>query len=161
MVVEGHFAMNIKHAALCSLAAAWSIVLLAACTPLSSSTASTPPAAPPPFVWTISHEATAIDQPSDIAIGHDGSVYISDYSEEHGRLRILLFGSARNARASWSTAVVDDRLGLWKPYDIAVDMQGNIYVVEYHRRRVQKFNRDGHLLAQWAAYDPVTGDTSN
>src|SRR4051812_23962682 len=54
-----------------------------------------------------------------------------------------------------------NRGGAVFPQDVATDADGNVYVVEYTPRRVQKFDAQGHFLLAWGknvdAVNPSTG----
>ena len=42
------------------------------------------------------------------------------------------------------------------PYGIAVDSDGNVYVIDFGNSRVQKFTRDGQFIRKWGSFG--TGD---
>lgn len=46
---------------------------------------------------------------------------------------------------------------LYRPFDIAVDSSGNVYVSEYYRHRISKYNASGTLLQQWGSYGSSDG----
>ena len=50
---------------------------------------------------------------------------------------------------------------LYYPYDLALDGQGHVYVVEYGNHRVQKMTLDGKSLGCWAVNGRGEGQLHN
>ena len=46
-------------------------------------------------------------------------------------------------------------------FDIAIDPNNNIYVVDSHNSRIQKFNPDGEFITKWGSNGPENGQFSN
>ncbi|MBF6614202.1 MAG: SMP-30/gluconolactonase/LRE family protein [Chloroflexi bacterium] len=103
--------------------------------------------------------------PRGVAVGPDGAVYVTDT----GNKRVLIFDASgkflRKIDSGMSKEKADakypfDKPGeLNEPIGIVVDGSGNIYVADTRNSRIQKFDKDGKPLAQWAvpANDWATG----
>lgn len=80
-----------------------------------------------------------------IAVDGEGSVYVADT----GNARIQKFDSTGKFLLKWSSRR-DGAGQLRKPLGVAVDSQGNVYVVEDRPQSiVQKFDRNGKFLREW------------
>lgn len=85
------------------------------------------------------------DQPTDVAIARDGTLYVSD---GYGNNRVLVFDPDGRHRATWGgegTAPGQFRL----PHALALDSAGRLYVADRSNVRVQVFAPDGTVLAEW------------
>ncbi|GIW89469.1 MAG: hypothetical protein KatS3mg108_3793 [Isosphaeraceae bacterium] len=85
------------------------------------------------------------DQPTDVAIAADGTIYVAD---GYGNNRVVVFapdGSVRSILGSEGTAPGQFRL----PHALALDSQGRLYVADRSNARVQVFAPDGSVLAEW------------
>lgn len=78
-----------------------------------------------------------------IGIDSQGNVYAADFN----RVRINKFDSTGKFLMQWAT---EQPVG---PAGLAVDAQGNIYVVNHrkHDHQIQKFDSNGKLLAEWGS----------
>lgn len=88
---------------------------------------------------------TLLNKPSDVAIGPNGHLYVSD---GYGNNRVVQYTAAGKFVRSWG------RLGskpgeFAQPHAIASDSQGRLYVADRNNVRVQVFDSQGRFLAQW------------
>lgn len=74
-----------------------------------------------------------LDHPNDIAVGGDGTVYVSDTG--HGQLKV--FDAAGAYVATVARGAADGNLGL--PVGVAIDDQGKVLVVDSSGARVQAY----------------------
>jgi sugar lactone lactonase YvrE len=84
---------------------------------------------------------THFDQPTDMAVDADGSVYVSD---GYGNNRVVQFDPQGNFVRSWGkmgTAAGEFSL----PHAIALDRNGRLYVADRNNARIQVFDRAGKL----------------
>ena len=73
-----------------------------------------------------------------LAVNADGSLYMSDpYSN-----RLILLDFAGNAKVLLSDG--KEKGQVFRPFQLAQDVQGNVYVVEYGNNRIQKFRLAEH-----------------
>jgi len=81
--------------------------------------------------------------PLGIGIDANGNVFVADFD----KVLVDKFDATGKFLISWPT---EPPIG---PAGVAVDGQGNVYVVNHrtHHHQVQKFDGNGKLLAQWGA----------
>ena len=92
------------------------------------------------------------NKPMGIAVDGNGNVYVSDcdsflYSY-HRPHRVQKFDSNGNFLAKFGTKAKDDG-NLYFPLGVAVDLSGNVYVVDRGNHRIQKFDSTGSFLVTW------------
>lgn len=88
-----------------------------------------------------------LNQPTDVAFGPDGDVYVAD---GYGNSRIVRLSPTGRFLGDWGRR--GRRPGQFRtPHSIAVDAQGRVFVADRANRRVQVFSREGRFLAQWPA----------
>ena len=98
-------------------------------------------------------------EPQGIAVGSNERVYITDDANN----RVQCFDGRGNLLTQWGrkgirnwdreneTAADRAEGKFYKPRGVAVDSNGNVYVVDSGNGRVQKFDRDGTFIAQWGS----------
>lgn len=85
------------------------------------------------------------NQPTDVAFGRSGEIYISD---GYGNSRIVKFDKNGKFIKSWGkygTGPSEFNL----PHSVAVDSRGRVYVGDRENQRIQIFDEDGNFLTQW------------
>jgi DNA-binding beta-propeller fold protein YncE len=85
------------------------------------------------------------DKPTDVAVGADGSFYVSD---GYGNSRVAKFSAEGKFLLQWGkkgTAPGEFDL----PHGIALDAEGRVYVADRQNDRIQIFTGEGKLLGQW------------
>lgn len=99
--------------------------------------------------------------PTGLTVDQDGNLYIVDALNHRvqkydsaGQL-LLQWGSQGSGDGEFNFALEempDTPLG-----DVAVDIEGNIYVVDYGNHRVQKFDQNGQFLTKWGTQGSAEG----
>jgi peptidylamidoglycolate lyase len=85
------------------------------------------------------------NQPTDVAVGPNGDIYVSD---GYGNNRVARFNSRGEFLGEWGTK--GTRPGEFDlPHGIAVDKAGKVYVADRANGRVQIFEANGKFVAQW------------
>ncbi len=92
--------------------------------------------------------ASAFYGPRGVAVGPDGSVYVTDT----GNKRVQVFDAEGAFLRQWGGGGVIEGY-LDEPVGIAVGPDGSIYVADTWNQRVQVFDAAGNFLRQW----PIAG----
>ena len=87
------------------------------------------------------------NEPWGIAIGPDGSVYVTD-TWNH---RIQKFTPEGEFVTTWGYGIsqIDDPYGFYGPRDVAVNANGEVFVTDTGNKRVVVFDRDGQFITQF------------
>ena len=98
------------------------------------------------------------DQPTDIAFGTNGDVFVSD---GYGNSRVVKFSATGRFLKSWGTR--GPKLGEFQlPHSIIMDSKDRLLVGDRDNNRIQLFDVDGNALAQWEGFAPyglaINGD---
>lgn len=99
-----------------------------------------------------------LSRPAKVALDALGNVYVTEPTEgSRGNDRIQKFSPDGVPLAQWGTH--GSGPGQFDhPVGIALDRQGNIYVVDRDNSRVQKLSPDGQPLAQWGSRGTSPGE---
>jgi streptogramin lyase len=90
------------------------------------------------------------DQPTDIAFGPDGEVFVSD---GYGNSRVVKLNQRGQFVGSWGTAGKNPgEFNL--PHSIVVDAKQRVIVGDRENDRIQVFDLDGKLLDVWPGFAP-------
>jgi DNA-binding beta-propeller fold protein YncE len=82
--------------------------------------------------------------PEMLAVGADGSIFVTDPDNN----RIQKFDSDGQFLAMIGTHGTQGQGQFEKPFSVALDGEGNLYVADFHF--IQKFDSDGQFLTQWS-----------
>jgi copper ion binding protein len=93
-----------------------------------------------------------LERPIGVAVGGDGSVYVTD-----ARRRVLRLDRAGVCRSQWGRRG-DGPGEFGNPIGLAVGPTGEVYVSDYEHDRVQVFSPDGRFLRQFGRSDEATGE---
>jgi DNA-binding beta-propeller fold protein YncE len=94
--------------------------------------------------------------PTDVAIGEDGSIYITDGHETLSNHRVMKF--SREGDFVMSFGEFGSGPGQFNvPHAIAIDSRGRLFVADRDNNRIQIFDADGTFLAQWTQFGRPSG----
>ena len=94
---------------------------------------------------TIRRAAGPFNQPTNLALAADGSMYVTD---GYGNARVHKFSVEGERLCSWGEP--GDGPGQFHlPHGIAVDRTGRVYVADRENSRVQIFDADGSYVTEW------------
>lgn len=97
--------------------------------------------------WAVGAERGLFDQPTDIAIGPEGNIFVTQ-GHNRGEPRVLKFDPNGRLLKSWGGRGTHP----WQfavAHSIAIDRDGLLYVADRENRRVLIFDRDGEALGGW------------
>jgi len=90
-------------------------------------------------------------QPTDTAVGPDGSTYVTD---GYGNSRVVKFTREGNLVKYWGDR--GTRPGQFNtPHNIVIDSKSNLYVADRQNSRVQVFDTDGNFKQEWRLDGPA------
>lgn len=114
-----------------------------------------------PWVWDTHGIERAIPgpaafyQPTDVAVGPDGSTYVTD---GYGNSRIVKFTREGNYVKHWGYR--GSTPGLFNtPHSIVIDAKANVYVADRANSRVQVFDTEGTFKQEWRLSEVGGGET--
>jgi peptidylamidoglycolate lyase len=91
------------------------------------------------------NDETHFNQPTDVAIAADGTIYIAD---GYGNSRVVELDAQGNFIRTWGTA--GSQPGQFDtPHSIALDAQGRVYVADRGNARIQRFDERGAFIDEW------------
>jgi DNA-binding beta-propeller fold protein YncE len=101
------------------------------------------------LAWEISGDPNALDVPVGVAADAEGNIYVMDTNN----FRVQKFDSKGNFLLMWGSegsgeGQFSDILDAHEGH-LAVDTQGNVYVIDLKNVRIQKFGSKGNYLTQW------------
>ena len=85
------------------------------------------------------------NKPSDVAIGANGDIYISD---GYTNSRVMRFGADGKFKQSWG-AKGDGQSEFDLVHNIAIDKKGRVFIADRENERVQIFDADGKFIDEW------------
>ncbi|MES2646442.1 MAG: peptidyl-alpha-hydroxyglycine alpha-amidating lyase family protein [Bacteroidota bacterium] len=91
------------------------------------------------------NDSLHFNRPTDVAVCHDGSFYVSD---GYGNNRVVKFSAEGHFLFEWGSSGTDPgEFDL--PHSIDLDKKENVYVADRENKRVQQFDSNGHFLKEW------------
>jgi len=84
----------------------------------------------------------ALQRPLGVAVGPEGRIFVADYLND----RVQVLDRVGHPVAQWTGFGDGERFN--GPADVAVDVNGHVYVVEFNGGRVIKLNAQGDLIRQ-------------
>ena len=98
----------------------------------------------------------AFNQPSDMLVAPDGSIFVVDGHQSNGNNRVVKFNAQGEYLMEWGGTGKED--GQFRdPHALAMDSQGRLFVGDRANSRVQIFTQDGEHLATWTQFGRPSG----
>ena len=96
----------------------------------------------------------ALNGPSDVVIGKNGDIFVSD--GESTNTRVVKFSKDGKFIKCWGTKGSGPG-ELDVPHNIAMDSEGRLYVADRKNKRIQVFDQDGKYLDQLTQFGSPAG----
>ena len=96
------------------------------------------------------------NQPSDVLVAPDGSIFVADGHGPTTNARIVKFDKNGTFVKSWGGHGSSDN-ELEGPHALAMDSRGRLFVGDRTNNRIQVFDQDGTLLASWKQFGRPSG----
>jgi DNA-binding beta-propeller fold protein YncE len=91
------------------------------------------------------------NQPADVAVSRDGSIFVADGHELQANGRIVKFSRDGTFIKAWGKNGTGP--GQFRtPHALAFDSQGRLFVADRGNNRIQIFDQEGKFLEQWTQF---------
>jgi len=97
-----------------------------------------------------------LNQPSDVAVAPNGDIFVADGHDEGSNMRIVKYTKEGKFIKSWGKPGKGPG-ELNVPHGIAFDSQGRLFVADRGNNRLQIFDQDGKVIAEWKQFSRVSG----
>jgi len=97
--------------------------------------------------WNEAASSRRFDQPTDVAIGPDGNIFVTQ-GHSRGEPRVLKFDPSGRFLKSWGGRGTHP----WQftvAHSIVIDRNGLVYVADRENRRIVIFDREGEFVRGW------------
>ena len=96
------------------------------------------------------------DQPSDVLVAPDGSIFVADGHGAGGNNRIVKLSADGTYLKEWGSTGGEN--GEFRdPHALAMDSQGRLFVGDRANSRIQIFDQEGNHLATWTQFGRPSG----
>jgi sugar lactone lactonase YvrE len=97
-----------------------------------------------------------LNQPSDVVVAANGDIFVADGHDAGTNMRIVKYTPEGTFIKSWGKP--GSGPGEFNvPHALALDSQGRLFVADRGNNRLQIFDQDGKLLAEWKQFSRVSG----
>lgn len=96
------------------------------------------------------------NQPSDVLVAPDGSIFVADGHGSGNNNRIVKFAADGSFVREWGSTG-SEAGELRDPHALAMDSQGRLFVADRGNSRIQIFDQDGTHLATWTQFGRPSG----
>ncbi len=99
---------------------------------------------------------TIFNQPSDVLVAPDGSIFVADGHGSGGNNRIVKLEADGSFIKAWGKT--GQAYGEFRdPHALAMDSQGRLYVGDRGNARIQIFDQEGTYIATWTQFGRPSG----
>lgn len=99
---------------------------------------------------------TIFNQPGDVLVAPDGSIFVADGHGAGGNNRIVKLDSEGTYILEWGQTGGED--GEFRdPHALAMDSQGRLFVGDRSNKRLQIFDQEGNHIASWYQFGRPSG----
>ena len=96
------------------------------------------------------------NQPSDVAVGANGDIFVADGHDESSNARIVKFSKDGKFLKAWGKH--GSAAGEFEvPHGLAFDSRGRLFVADRSNNRIQIFDQDGKFLEEWKQFSRPSG----
>ncbi|NKB99305.1 MAG: hypothetical protein GKR90_12540 [Pseudomonadales bacterium] len=96
------------------------------------------------------------NQPSDVLVAPDGSIFVADGHSSEGNNRIIKFDSSGQFILQWGSTGAE--AGEFRdPHALAMDSLGRLFVGDRGNSRLQIFDQQGQYIATWTTFGRPSG----
>ena len=96
------------------------------------------------------------NQPSDVAVGANGDIFVADGHDESSNARIVKFSKDGKFLKAWGKH--GSAAGEFEvPHALAFDSRGRLFVADRSNNRIQIFDQDGKFLEEWKQFSRPSG----
>jgi sugar lactone lactonase YvrE len=100
--------------------------------------------------------AGLFDQPTDVAVGANGDVFITDSHRNGANNRVVKFSREGTYIQEWGKKG-SGRGELSEPHTIALDSRGRLFVGDRENNRIVIYDQDGNVLDEWRQFGRPSG----
>jgi hypothetical protein len=96
------------------------------------------------------------NQPSDVVVGANGSIFVADGHDENSNARIVKFSKDGKFVKAWGKH--GSAAGEFEvPHGLAFDSRGRLFVADRSNNRIQIFDQEGKFLEEWKQFSRPSG----
>jgi sugar lactone lactonase YvrE len=96
------------------------------------------------------------NMPSDVAVASNGDIFVADGHDPGSNARIVKFSKDGKFIKAWGKR--GSGSGEFDtPHGLAFDSRGRLFVADRSNNRIQIFDQDGTLLAEWKQFGRLSG----
>jgi len=100
--------------------------------------------------------ADLFDQPTDVAVGANGDIFVTDSHRNGKNNRVVKFSRDGRFIKEWGHKGSGPG-ELSEPHTIAIDSRGRLFVGDRENNRIQIFDQEGRYLDEWRQFGRPSG----
>jgi len=100
--------------------------------------------------------ADLFDQPTDVVVANDGTIFVTDSHRNGKNNRVVKLTKDGKYIKEWGSKGSGPGQ-ISEPHTIALDSRGRVFVGDRENNRIQIFDQEGKLLAEWRQFGRPSG----